>query len=154
MRSASRCQPGRAFAGQLPGASPLTKTAWVSVRALPPPQPASASTPKSTTPSRFTAPLKPVNRYPGSRASVARVEVIHELRTDLQSVVEGGLARIVRACGQHTVGDRARDDDDPDSEPAQARKVAVLVELPLWTGKLESKHAQALEARRGRVDRS
>src|SRR6266545_7873507 len=96
MRSASRCQPAAAFAGQRTFADALT----VSLA----PQPVSANTASARATSCFTAPLKPVNRDPGPRAPVPGLQVEDDFRPVLGRVVERRLARIVRPGGEHAVG--------------------------------------------------
>src|SRR5436190_19938266 len=123
MRFASRCQPARARAGQLTFADALTES--------PAPQPASASVAASRTPNLFTAPLKPVNRDPGPRAAVARLEVVDEPGATLERVVEGCLARIVGAGREHTVRDRPGDDHVADALTAEPNHVSFRVERPL-----------------------
>src|SRR5438874_12761068 len=86
IRSASRCQPATAFAGQRTFADALTESLA--------PQPASTKATSARTPSRFTAPLKPVNRDPGPGTAAPWVEVVDELRPGPQGVVERRLARI------------------------------------------------------------
>src|SRR5512133_1255802 len=86
IRSARCCQPARALAGQPTFADALTESFA--------PQPASANAASARTPSRFTAPLKPVNRDPGPGAAVAGVEVVDQAGTGAERRVEGGFARI------------------------------------------------------------
>src|SRR5204863_9308550 len=100
MRLASRCQPAAALAGQRSFADAFTESFA--------PQPASANAANARTPSRFTVPLKPVNRDPGPREAVTRLQVVDELRPSAQRIVEAGLTRVARAGGQHAVGHRAR----------------------------------------------
>src|SRR2546423_11144594 len=107
MRFARRCQPESAAAGQRTFVDALTES--------PAPHPASAKVATARTTTRFTAPLKPVNRDPGPSPAVAGLDVVDELRAAAQRVVERGLTRIVRAGREHSVCDRAGDDHVTDA---------------------------------------
>src|SRR5690242_3810761 len=85
IRSASRCQPASAFAGQRSFADAFTESFA--------PQPASAKDASARTPSRFTAPLKPVNRDPGPCPAVARLDVV-DTPSPLAQSVEIGRAHV------------------------------------------------------------
>src|SRR5919204_112419 len=116
MRFARCCQPASARAGQRTFADALTESLA--------PHPASASAAATRTPARFTAPLKPVNRDPGPGPSLARLEVVDELRTR-ERVVERRLARVVGARRQHPVGDEPGDDHVADAFAPQPPDVSV-----------------------------
>src|SRR5947208_16087536 len=107
MRFARCRQPASAAAGQRTFADALTESLA--------PHPASARVAAIRTPTRFTAPLKPVNRDPGPGAAVAGLEVEDQLGASPERVVEGRLAGIVRASREHPVGDGARDDHVADA---------------------------------------
>src|SRR5215212_3377966 len=106
MRFASRCQPWAS--AQRTFCDTSCETSAV-------PQPASANASSARTPSRFTAPLKPVNRDPGPGAAVTRLEMVGESRPLGERVVEGGLTRIDVARGEHAVGHGARHDHEADA---------------------------------------
>src|SRR5437868_3928943 len=129
MRFARRCQPASDRAGQRTCADALTESLA--------PQPASASASATRTPARLTAPLKPVNRDPGPGEPVTRLEVVDELRPRAQGVVERCLPRVVGACREHAVRDRARDDHVADALAPEATHVPVRIERALRAGQGE-----------------
>src|SRR5437588_3573117 len=146
MRFARRCQPARAVAGQRTFADALTESVA--------PHPASARAAATRSPTRFTAPLKPVNRDPGPGAAVARFEVEDQPGTGPKCVVERRLARIVRASRKHAIGDGARDDHVADALTAKPCNVSLRVERPLRTRQSQMENVQPLERRRGRIRRN
>src|SRR6266568_9073492 len=145
MRFARRCQSARAFAGQRTFADALTESLS--------PHPASARAAATRTPTRFTAPLKPVNRDPGPGASVAGLEVEDQLGAPPERVVEGRLSGVVRALSEHPVSDEARDDHVADALAPKPSDVPFRVERAFRARQRQVEDVQPLERRRGRIRR-
>src|SRR5689334_18727054 len=136
MRSARCCHPTSAFAGHRSLAAAFTESL------PPPPQPASAKAASARAPSRFTAPLKPVNRDPGPCPPVAGLQVVDELRPGAEGVVEPGFARIVRPRRENAIGDRPRHDHVADPRAAKPGEVPIRVERTLRARQLQMQHVE------------
>src|SRR4051812_42102376 len=127
MRFASRCQPACAFCGHACGA---VRAATRCGAAASPQPTASSTTTTATTPSAFTAQLKPVNRDPWARAIFSGRDVVDPPRPHAQVVVETRLARIPAAGRKHAIRHRPGNDHEPDPVAAQLPEVAVRIRGP------------------------